>query len=201
MTTETEPRRQLSIYVAHLIEGEIASRGRGAWRPLADDWGVTHPTLQHICRDLKGIGPDVEFKLAAKLAGGKRDVLSERAKEWCTANPDWLPEKYKRAHGAGPTQNRKWKWWAAAAKKAAQEHPELDWAIDAAGREPQGSEPREDKRLAHVLGATNMVLNLPEERQQALENGYRKAHPSTRRKNVRRNPQRPSGSAPSDEPR
>lgn len=79
----------LTLYVAHLVE-ERRETGE-SYDSIAASWNTTKPHVSNIYNHLRGVGPELEAKLAAVLAGKSRDRLAGMASDWKSANPDWMP--------------------------------------------------------------------------------------------------------------
>lgn len=168
----------LVFYVAHLIQ-ERQEKGDDL-RAIGRELGMSHSLASQICSTLKGIGADKQRALAKALTGGSLDRLEQAAAEWRRAHPAWLPAAYKERMGTvvGLTRND-WPWWPALAKKASTtpKHKHLAWAIWAAGNEPRGLEPREDRRTVdYVVDVAKGMLDLPEAQQETLHNEWLAAH-------------------------
>ncbi len=80
---------ELTMYVAYLIE-QRREAGE-SYDSIAASWGTTKPHVSNIYNHLRGVGPELEGKLAAVLAGKSRDKLGQLASAWRAENPDWLP--------------------------------------------------------------------------------------------------------------
>lgn len=173
MSSKTRHPDDVVYFAAHLIEAELA-KGISV-RKLAERWGTVHPNLLNILSHLKGVGKDMQTVLANAAADGSVDELLERAARWRKANPSYLPRLYREKHPAPSSRplNRSLAWWPSLAEEVGRESPHLLWAIEAAGEQPQGPEPREEKRRAYFDRAVDDVLDMPEEEQQKLENAHR----------------------------
>ncbi len=161
-----ESRQELTLYFAYLIERE-QSRGV-TLRMLGKRWGVSHAALSVLRKHLRGGARDVEEGIARAETGGSLDELRRRATKWRAKNPNWWPAGYE----APARRNADMPWWADQAATYAAHHRENAWAVAAAGDEPAGREPREDRRGVYVARAVDALLDLSSQEQAGLRRRY-----------------------------
>jgi hypothetical protein len=155
MRSTLEP---ITLYEAFLVQEEYD--GGLSIRRIAKKWDVNHAQISNLVCHLKGVGHQVERKIAEIKTGGSIDELRRRAKEWHAKHPGWRPRAYKPDHTV--PRNADFAWWATEAVHVAAAKPAIAWAIAAAAEKPQGDEPRAERRRAYVERAAESILDLPE---------------------------------------
>lgn len=156
------------LYMAHLVEEQQVSGD--TLRTLSVKWKVNHAQLSNLQCHLRGVGRQVENKIAEAVSGGSVDELRRRAAEWHAKHPGWRPRAYRPV--TITLKNGDFPWWDSEAAKVVGAKPKLAWAVAAAADRPQGDEPRTGRRGAYVERAAESLFDLPEKAVAALEKRY-----------------------------